>query len=550
MNRFSLLDERVFSTMDRRSFSRSLLTLPGVLAALGRDDIDDFPALRPHQRHVWHAFLVQVAAIVLHRGGLRELPATETEWRAALLSLTPDDPNGAAWALVAPIDRPAFMQPPVPEGSLTGFKSIATPDDLDMLIAAKNHDVKRGSIRSAGVEHWVFALVSVQNQEGFMGAGNYGISRMNGGFASRAGVGIMPSGGVGRRFVRDATRLLELRPKLLEDYDHYPADDGRTLLWLSPWDGATAMSPSTLDPFYIEVCRRIRFTVDHADTIHAFAKGTKSARIDAKALKGRTGDGWTPLMADGAERKALTIDARSFGYKRITALVFPRNSDPDAPQRAPLQVIAPTDDREGLTLLARGMVRGQGKTEGYYERRIAVSPSLRRFLMERPTDEGAAIAAARVEDAGTLARKVLYVAVLTVFTAAPLEGERKRDDDTAKERAGRVLDLFDRFVDDTFFEALSQELAVAVDAPGADAIRARWLTILMEHARELLDQCARAAPSAAMRTYRTRARSRDVLEYAFRKHFGERVQNTTAPSAAATPSTTTPWPSPASPPQS
>ncbi len=527
MIQHSLLDDAVFSIIDRASQVRSVHTLPGVFAALVRNEIDDFPALRPHQRHVWHAFLVQVGALYLHRSGLTELPDSESAWKAALLSLTPDDSDGAAWALVSPIDRPAFLQPPVPEGSLNGFKYIATPDDLDMLVAAKNHEVKRESMRSAYMEHWIFALLSLQTQEGFLGAGNYGISRMNGGFASRPGIGVAPGGGLGRRFRRDVHRLVELRAQLLDEYDAYPSTEGKALLWLYPWDGVASIPIHTLDLFYVEVCRRVRIGHHESGVMFALTKGTKTARIDAKALKGRTGDGWTPLIADGSERKSLTIDPGSFGYKRITALLFPRRSDASAAERAPLQMIASNDDAEGLSVLARGIVRGQGKTEGYHERRIKVSASIRRFMVERPTEEGAEIASGRTQDAGTLARKVLFPAVLTVFTAAPLDGERKRDDDTAKKRAGRVLDTFDEFVDRSFFESLSEELAVLDNPVERDTKRSQWIWGLMLHARLLLDQCARAAPAAAMRTYRTRARSRDVLEYAFRKHFGDVVEKRT-----------------------
>ena len=520
----SLLHEPTFSVIARGTARRSLLTLPQVFAALTRDDVDDFAALRPHQRHVWHAFLVQIAAIFLHQSGTSALPASPDEWTAALLSLTPLDTDGAAWALVTPVNRPAFFQPAVPEGSLDGFRAVVTPDDLDMLVTAKNHDVKMSIMRIASAEDWALALLSLQTQEGFLGAGNYGISRMNGGFASRSGLGVVPSGGLGRRFIRDVWRLLELRSSLLEEYDMYPESGGTALLWTTPWDGTSSISPRSLDIFYIEICRRVRLWSNTTGELSASVTGSKVARVDAKALKGRSGDGWTPLIADGADRKGLTIDPGSFGYKRITGLIFPRVSDADSAIRAPLQVISSSDDQSGLHLIAQGVVRGEGKTQGFHERRIPVSAYLRRFLVERPADIGAAIASDRVEDASAFARKVLYPAALCVFTAAPLQNERKRDDDTAKNRAGRVVDHFDALVDRTFFEALSEEIAVCDDQPAATATRAQWLVRLMNQARELLDECALAAPSAAMRAYRTRARSRDLLEFSFLRHFGDRTR--------------------------
>ncbi len=78
------------------------------------DRVRDFPVLRPHQRHPWHAFLAQLAAIALHRSAQTEPWADAADWRAALLALTPDDADGAAWCLVAPPERPALLQPRVP----------------------------------------------------------------------------------------------------------------------------------------------------------------------------------------------------------------------------------------------------------------------------------------------------------------------------------------------------------------------------------------------------------------------------------------------------
>ena len=59
------------------------LSLPGVLAALVRDEVQSFPALRPHQPPAWRMFLVQLAALALHRGGRAELPRTTRVARPA-----------------------------------------------------------------------------------------------------------------------------------------------------------------------------------------------------------------------------------------------------------------------------------------------------------------------------------------------------------------------------------------------------------------------------------------------------------------------------------
>ena len=49
--------------------SQTRMSLPETYAALMRDEVGSFPALRPHQRHAWHAFTVQLGAMALHRAG-------------------------------------------------------------------------------------------------------------------------------------------------------------------------------------------------------------------------------------------------------------------------------------------------------------------------------------------------------------------------------------------------------------------------------------------------------------------------------------------------
>ena len=171
-------------------------SLFGAFAALARGEAWSFPALRPHQASPWHAFTVQVAALALIRAGRDDLPGDEGAWRNLLIALTPDQPGGEAWELVVDDwSKPALLQPPVvAAGNRAEYKSpLPTPDALDMLVTAKNHDVKQERIAEASDEDWLFALVTLQTTEGFLGAGNYGISRMNGGFASRMSLGVRPT---------------------------------------------------------------------------------------------------------------------------------------------------------------------------------------------------------------------------------------------------------------------------------------------------------------------------------------------------------------------
>jgi CRISPR system Cascade subunit CasA len=188
------------------------LSLPGVLAALMRDEIAAFPALRAHQRHAWHAFLVQLGALALLAMDHPQAPETEEGWGQLLRRLTPDHLDDAPWRLVSPLNHPALLQPAVPSGNENQLKhAVDTPDALDMLVTAKNHDLKQKVMDGAALDDWLFALVTLQTMEGFLGAGNYGISRMNGGFANRPALGIAPPGGPGAHVRRDVARLIELR---------------------------------------------------------------------------------------------------------------------------------------------------------------------------------------------------------------------------------------------------------------------------------------------------------------------------------------------------
>jgi len=64
-------------------------------------------------------------------------------WRDGIRRLTGRD-DDCAWTLVVEdLGKPAFMQPPIPGNSAPSLKPAAlTPDNMDILPTAKNHDVK------------------------------------------------------------------------------------------------------------------------------------------------------------------------------------------------------------------------------------------------------------------------------------------------------------------------------------------------------------------------------------------------------------------------
>ena len=165
----NILTERIIQ-FDHSDGNRTDASLPDIYASLMADNVSAFPALRPHQRHAWHAFLVQLGAMAMHRAGTDTPPDTAGQWLSLLRSLTPDYPDDEPWHLVVgDITKPAFMQPPArsSERERDYQNEVATPDGLDMLVTSKNHDLKSSVARRYEIDDWVFVLVALQTMEGY-----------------------------------------------------------------------------------------------------------------------------------------------------------------------------------------------------------------------------------------------------------------------------------------------------------------------------------------------------------------------------------------------
>ncbi|KQM59965.1 MULTISPECIES: hypothetical protein [unclassified Sphingomonas] len=473
-------------------------SLFATFAALADGQAWSFPALRPHQREPWHAFTVQVAALALIHAGTDTPPTTEAAWRDLLLALTPDQPE--AWELVVDDwSKPALLQPPTVQPSdRAAYKNrIPTPDALDMLVTAKNHDLKQERMIAASDEDWLFALVTLQTTEGFLGAGNYGISRMNGGFASRMSLGIRPAGGAGRAFRRDVDRLVA---------DARARPDRRTgtaLLWTVPWDGTLSLDYNKLDELYVEICRRVRLR-RNGDAIEALAAGSKCARVAASELKGNTLDPWAPMKADGSTSHTPT--GAGFGYRQMATLLdkkkitLPHLARPD-----------PADDREELVIVAAALVRGQGKTEGLHRRIIRTPGALRDADGQRlPLDRIGEVAGKRAEE-GFQASRRLSRALISLVQGGP---ERARlDDDSAKKKIERWMTRFNEAVDGIFFDPpFWEEVAGTADNP-----RMAWRVTLRDIATDTFAIAAEAAPGTEVRRVPARARAGSLLHYEMKK---------------------------------
>ena len=499
---------RMDTTAGRREAS-----LPEVYAALAADEVVAFPALRPHQRHAWHAFLVQLGAMAMHRAGLTELPDDAGEWRRIIQGLTPDWPDDEPWQLVVDdFTKPAFMQPPArTSDEAKGYSSSATmPDELDMLVTAKNHDLKSALNVDAGVDDWLFALITVQTMDGDPGR-NPGISRMNGAFGNRPAFSITFSVTPGAHAKRDIIALLGLRPSVLANYSAYKPIGGEVLLWVPAWNGtpADALQISDLDPYYIEICRRWRLVVTNGAITEA-RKGkvvARGHRVAAQMLNGVTGDPWTPIdRRDKKGDKALTLPGGGFTYKRVVDYL-------DASKFTLPPLAGPTPDEQRtpdmMQLVARAMVRGQGKTEGYYERIIPLRHKARGALMGRgnAADDLGAMAQGRIEQIGVEQRILSHA--IQVYAA---RGDRGNTSAEHRRLASPWLNRLDEIVDDRFFDDLQVEFEED-DRAERERARKEWLRDFVIHrARGILQDAADALPCPAMFRYQARVNAEGLFE--------------------------------------
>jgi len=492
-----LLAEPLFGLV-RAGGVREKRSLPEVLELLGKEDVRSFTALQAHQQHAWHAFLVQLAAIALQRAGEEKVKQRADAWREMLLAMT--GRRREPWCLVVEdLSRPAFMQPPVPEGSLKEFSEISTPDELDLLVTAKNHDVKGARIGKPLPEHWVHALVSLQTMEGFSGRDNYGIARMNGGFASRPGIGLASALDPGSRFRRDVSVLLESRESIARG--RFQSRGGRALLWLEEWDGKRSLAFDELDPAFVEVCRRVRF-VELEGRIAALCRPTKVARVDAKAQKGNTGDPWTPI--EKAEGKAFTASGSGFDYRVTQELLLGKSWAPGA-------ALELRSGEGAMLFTASVLARGQGETNGFHQRIVPLPPKITSRLRKHEAREILGeLARARIEVVATVKNAVLKPAILTLLQGDPAALKFK------DERGQRWLDDLDRRVDALFFERLWSD--AEIDPIEADRA---WAQLVLDLGRRVLREALDAAPTPAARRYRAMAAAERIFEGAARKRLAQ-----------------------------
>ena len=498
-------------------------SLPQVYAALMSDIVASFPALRPHQRHAWHAFLVQLGAMAMHNAGLAAPPTDADEWRRIIRELTKDDfPDDEPWHLVVEdITKPAFMQPPSENWERFNNKDknewSRTPDALDMLDTARNHDLKDSVLEVANPEDWMFAFINMQTMNGQAGRGNYPISRMNSGDGSRTAFSITPSVRLGIHARRDMTTLLVRSQEILGEFPY--RWNGLGLLWTKHWDGAKkeALPLSSLHPLYIEVCRirRLCVDVDSDGQLYVVRAASAGRRVAADKNRGVVGDPWTLVdQSDPKGDKALTMQTNSFAYDRVANYLF------NGEWRLPL-LFRPnqSESNQSIDLIMRGIRRKKGgQTEGYYERIIPIRNKAKTAMMGgEGTQELGDIAKERMAEVEKVQR-VLRHAIATFAAHGESNDIKTEHWNLARPRT----DKLDEIVDTTFFDDLQDEFEA--DETERDDIRKQWLMNgkdgVVDHSRVILRQAEDSLPCPAIQRYRARVRADSVFEGKIRGNDG------------------------------
>lgn len=272
------------------------------------------------------------------------------------------------------------------------------------------------------------------------------------------------------------------------------------LVWVLPWNGSTSLRFETLDPYYVDICRRVRL-VREKERISALLAVSCVARIEAKALKGVTGDPWPPIDAKGT--RSWGISEQGFSYRKMVDLLDPAKVVP-----APLARPAHEDGAEELVLLAASVARADGKTEGFHERRIPV-PAKAGSLFGARRDRLGTVAKTRRDDAGEAAR-YLRNALRVLAQGGPERA--KMDLEDCNRRIQRFERQFDRMVDAAFFDSAFWDHAATEDPATEDWPHLlAWRTRLAEMAEQALASAEAALPRGEMRRLRAVARARSAL---------------------------------------
>lgn len=485
---------------------RQGVNLPRLLAMLSDGNVDAYTGQRPHQADVWHVFTVQLAVSILARQPNVQSDAPPTDpffWQDGLLQLSGNNSN--AWLLAGDdVTQPAFFQHPLISKSdlEKSFKprnpKATTPDELDVLVTAKDHDLKFARFPNDELEAWMYALVAYQTTSGFLGAGNYGIARMNGGFANRPILSMVQSLHPALRFREETALVFNIRNDLLcSSFGFRP--DGMVLTWLTTWNRSEHQYRlNELDPLFIETVRATRL-VKSGKGLIALGATSKARQIGPSSLEnGDVGDAWTPIQTENKKgRAALSVSGNGWTSELVCNLLFEKGYE-----LTPLQ--KPRKAPSAFWLVGSALVRGQGKTEGFHRFILPVPPKVQMRLLNRvEKDRLSELAQQLLKDVRDI-EAALRTAMTVLTEGGPDSPDFNRE--AVKAWVNGRMQEFRTSWQDRFFPILWHSIEI-----GEEEARREWLSDLTARSRERLRESAQLLPLPQTRRYRAIVRSEGVF---------------------------------------
>lgn len=489
------------------------VNLPKLLAMLSDGKVDAYTGQRPHQADVWHVFTVQLAANILARQPHAQPDTPPTDpvfWEEGLLQLAGNNSN--AWLLLGEdVTQPAFFQHPLTSKSelATSFKlkepKAITPDELDVLVTAKDHDLKITRFPNDELEAWMYALVSYQTTSGFLGAGNYGIVRMNGGFANRPILSLVQSLHPALRFREETAIVFNIRNELLRSNFGFKPN-GKVLTWLTSWNRAEHQYRlDELDPLFIETPRAIRL-VKSGKGLVALGATSKARQIGPKSLEnGDVGDAWIPIQtANKKGRAALSVDDKGWTPELVCNLLFEKGYELTSLQK-------PRKAPSALWFVASALVRGEGKTKGFHRFMLPVPPNVQLRLLNKVEKHRLSELAQQLLNDVRDIESALRKAMTVLTEGGPDNPDFNRD--AIKAWVNGRIQGFRTDWQDRFFPALWHSTKIS-----EEEARKEWIADLIHHSKQRLQEAAQLLPLSQTRRYRTKVLLERVFRSILHKH--------------------------------
>jgi CRISPR system Cascade subunit CasA len=197
--------------------------------------------------------------------------------------------------------------------------------------------------------------------------------------------------------------------------------------------------------------------------------------------------------------KAVTVSSNGFGFREVS-----RYLDPETYQWPELAILQASDGDE-VDLVARTLVRGQGRTEGYHEREIHLRSRMTGML---GSPRGRSILAAEAKqrvDYVSEVSSILRHAVKTYLQNGVSTGQTKKEHQKVIDDCGRHLQLA---VEVDFWERLQE----GIENSDQKLAQAEWVhRSLAPQASKILESVQKTSLCRAQDRFGAIAESSDLF---------------------------------------